>query len=96
LICSIYYKFRIVEREEKIHKIKKVQNKLQCDCLNDLFYGVLCRHQVAIFVKSSVEFIILPFNQRWRKLYYVEEQLLTDPVDLETDSLDESNLVKTC
>jgi len=86
---------RLVERNDKIHKIQVINSKLRCDCQEDLFSGCPCRHLAAIFVKSSavVAFDKLPFNDRWRKLYHVEN--LTDPEYLSpVNNVNEENKVR--
>lgn len=72
-----------MERDNKAHKVQTVNSKLQCDCEEDKFVGIPCRHQVAIFVKRKIDFQSLPFNPRWQKSYYEEKLDLADPAILE-------------
>jgi len=65
---------------------------LKCDCLGDVFSGTPCRHSIVIFIKSTVDFILLPFNQRWCKDFYVEQPTILDPDDLYSTAIcDNSN-----
>jgi len=33
---------------DKLHKVKKIKNKLKCDCGDDLFFGIPCCHLIAV------------------------------------------------
>jgi len=47
------------------------RNKLSCDCLDDVFVGVPCRHLMALIAKGSENLVEnLPFNKRWRLDYF--------------------------
>lgn len=76
LICK-----RIVERKTAKRDIILTNSKLVCLCKDDIYWGIPCRHQVAVFVKSSCSFENLPFNQRWL-LTNTVESFLDDPLDL--------------
>ena len=45
---------------------------LKCDCLNDVYTGIPCRHLIAFVTKtkSNGNFNNLPFNNRWRIDYF--------------------------
>jgi len=73
---------RTVEYNERIHIIKKIENKLYCDCGNDIFVGIPCYHIIAIFVKKEISFHLLKFNNRWELSFYKEETNLIDPPNI--------------
>jgi len=54
---------------------------LVCNCKEDVFIGIPCRHQIAIILKSKCSPKFLPFNQRWL-LSYFEDNLPYDPEEL--------------
>jgi len=71
-----FNRFRAVSRNgyEHIVEVNK-NNKMICDCLDDIYHGIPCRHQIAIVVKKKgVPNYLLPFLNRWRKDYYKEPQ----------------------
>lgn len=72
MVIGVYinnFKFiRKVERNEILHIVKKVGQKLKCDCGDDVFYGIPCRHLVAVVSKVlNNNFDMLLFNKRWKK-----------------------------
>jgi len=81
----LYNVSRIVKRENVRKELKVRSSKLVCICGDDVYWGLPCRHQVAVFVKSTCSFGYLPFNQRWL-LNAVEENFEVDPQDLSPSS----------
>lgn len=47
-----------------------MNSKLKCDCENDVYDGIPCRHQIAIYLKRKISFDCLPFNPRWEKAFF--------------------------
>jgi len=55
--------------------ILKNRNKLSCDCFEDVFTGVPCRHLMALIAKGEEKLSpYLPFNKRWEINYYQDTQ----------------------
>ena len=83
---------RIVERNNKKHCIKLKQKKISCDCGDDVYVGIPCRHLLALFTKEkNFDFSFLNFNERWRIKYFIEPQTEPDPDEdekLQKDSED--------
>jgi len=53
------------------HLVSVKVNKLICDCNDSIFYGLPCRHQLAIAIKTNdFNYDYLPFAKRWSKNYY--------------------------
>jgi len=53
---------------------------LVCDCNDDKFHGVPCRHQMALALKvSNFPLKLLPFAKRWRIDYYKEKNQHKEP-----------------
>ena len=62
-------------------------SKISCPCLDDVYLGLPCRHQIAIFSQKKCVFRQLFFNKRWNLL---ENAVLNpDPLDLEENSIQE-------
>jgi len=56
---------------------------LLCDCKDDVFHGVPCRHQLAIALKTkNFDFKILRFVSRWKKNFYKEPEHMKEPESL--------------
>jgi len=72
----------MTEYQGRFHYIKKIRNKLSCDCNNDIFVGIPFYHIVAVFVKSEIDYNLLDFNKRWTLSFYNEEANPFDPSDL--------------
>ena len=52
-------------------------------CKDDIYCGIPCRHQLAIYIKLNVPKNYLPFNARW--LLSNRCQIFHEPLDLEKD-----------
>ena len=77
-------------RENRTHKVTMTQGKLRCACEEDIFLGIPCRHQIAIFFKFNLQFETLPFDSRWEINYFQnesEEVHLIDPIQIEVSIL---------
>jgi len=81
LILILY--FITVKLEGRVHFVKKIQNKLPYDCLNEIFVGIPCYHVVAIFVKQEINYNLLKFNERWSLDFYKGETNPFDPSSIE-------------
>jgi len=55
----------MVKRGQKETKVDLKNEKLVCSCRDDVFFGIPCRHQLAIFTKLDCLLSWLPFNNRW-------------------------------
>lgn len=74
-----------MERNGVLHEVKMKRGKLQCDCLDEVFTGVPCRHMIMLAnSQKEIKYESLPFNQRWKKDYYREPEL---PPNSPRDSL---------
>ena len=79
-------------RNNVLHEVKLIRKKLHCDCLDDNYYGVPCRHILAIVVKNQgAEWENLLINKRWEILYYQEEEAEKDPEILPPIEKEEEN-----
>ena len=74
-----------MERNGVLNEVKMKRGKLQCDCLDEVFTGVPCRHMIMLAnSQKEIKYESLPFNQRWKKDYYREPEL---PPNSPRDSL---------
>lgn len=75
----------MVKRKGQTRKlvISKESKQLVCPCLDDIFFGVPCRHEVAVFLKADVPLKLLPFNNRWL-LKNSPNEMLEDALHSET------------
>lgn len=56
---------------------------LLCDCNDDIFNGVPCRHQLAIAIKTKqFPSKFLRFAKRWQKNYFVDKKEWEEPLSL--------------
>ena len=56
---------------------------MSCECGDEVFSGIPCRHSVAIATSSNeVNFQSLNFNPRWKISYYNELPENLDPEEL--------------
>ena len=71
-------------RYGKTRQVKLINEKFTCICKDDIYSGIPCRHEVAIFLKcrNSCEFKNLPFHNKWILPLGLEE-LPLNPVNLE-------------
>lgn len=60
---------------------------LKCDCNDDTFLGIPCRHQFALFIRQEVGFDVLPFEKRWVKTFYQEKEDLKDSLPLQNPEI---------
>ena len=44
--------------------------KLMCSCLESVFEGIPCRHELCIYVKASQSLNALNVHPRWHKAYF--------------------------
>jgi len=75
------YVVRIVKRAEKETKVKLKKNLLVCSYKADVYFGIPCRHQLAIYTKLNCSQDYLSFNQRW--LLTNRQPIFNEPLDLE-------------
>jgi len=48
---------------------------LSCECLDDVYYGIPCRHEMAaVCMIKEITLEDLPFLPRWRKDYFKGEK----------------------
>ena len=79
--------FREVKRNQVIRKVTLVSGKLRCDCRDDNFTGIPCRHLLVVATKDpKVEFSSLKINSRWKISYYTEKDDIKDPEELSLKS----------
>jgi len=85
----------VVERNNVKKKVKLIKDKLTCPCNDDIYWGIPCRHEVAIFLKrrNTCSFNYLPFNKRW----LIGENLVLneDPETLTEERDEEVNKLNT-
>ena len=63
-----------MSRNDFFHQVKLIRKKLYCDCGDDVYQGIPCRHILAIVVKNKgAQVENLSINERWQILYYNEE-----------------------
>ena len=89
IILSILYKYRKVwfPSCDRYHIISVKNGKIQCDCLESIYEGIPCRHELCVYLKSSLEISKLNFNQRWNIDYFQTEDL--PPIDEDNLSQEE-------
>jgi len=93
---------RHISRNGVIREIKLIRKKLYCDCLDDLFTGIPCRHIVASVSKDSqLNFENMNFEKRWRIDYFTDIESLKEPLLLkelnqegEEEKIEEITMVK--
>ena len=74
--------FRIVRRLNKQREVKLIRSKLICECQDDVYLGIPCRHQIAVFIKARCALKYLSFNKRWTISFYKDE-IAADPENIE-------------
>ena len=81
-----------MERNEKVHCIKLKNKKLHCDCGEDIYVGIPCRHLLTVLTKEkSLDFYALIFNERWKINFFHETVTAQDLINLKKsrDDLEE-------
>ena len=66
-----------------IHKISLRGNKLICDCLETVYDGIPCRHELCLYIKESLPVSVLNLNDRWSLPYFDPDNLA--PIDGESE-----------
>lgn len=95
---SLYLKivlwfFRKVERKGKVRLVEIKKEKLICNCKEDIFSGIPCRHQFAIVTKEKdLNYKTLPILDRWKISYYSEEIEDKDPDHLQSEHEEEEDI----
>ena len=74
--------------------MRLIRGKLVCECKEDIYFVIPCRHQLAVYTKTKFALNYLPFNKRWLTSFYKDE-LPQDPNNLEEieDSLDNEDVL---
>ena len=76
-------------RNNYIHEAKLINNKLICDCGDDTYIGIPCRHLIAVVVKDNKYGVnVLKFQKRWEINYFQESVEASDDVLLQENQLD--------
>jgi len=71
---------RFVERNEKLHIVNLKNKKIKCDCKDDFYVGIPCRHILAVVSKEKgLDYSTLLFNDRWKLNFHIEEEISQDP-----------------
>ena len=83
---SFFNQGRIVTRESKDRIVRIKNSKFTCECKDDIFLGLPCRHEVAIFLKGNCLYSLLPFNSRWLIEKISNEEIAEDPKIMGEDS----------
>jgi len=79
----IFTVFRQVEVNGISHDVRKAQNKLVCDCGDDIFQGIPCRHLIAVANKAlNNDFSALHFQERWAKSYFNLNDIQKDRIEI--------------
>ena len=93
LSISLSKIIRFSIRNEKQQKLTLANGKVSCSCGDLTFCGIQCRHLVALVCKvDSISYKNLVFNPRWKKNYFVEDQLSQEPDELKEEEKKESYL----
>ena len=81
LLLKLFYIYRMMKncfkdaaatytlefREEKIAGQKENQKKLFCSCMESIFDGFPCRHELALCIMKFKSIDALHFQPRWRQ-----------------------------
>jgi len=72
--------FRVASRSGKERVLKFQNGKVFCECKDDRFIGVPCRHMIALANKeSSIQCHHLPINLRWKINDFEGNQIEEEP-----------------
>ena len=83
---------RIAERNGYKRVLKLKDGLVSCECGDDLFIGVPCRHMIGVANKEpSIHYRNLPINERWRISYCIHpiEEI---EAEFEISSIDEGQV----
>lgn len=71
------------------HKVIVEKKIMICDCKDDIFYGVPCRHEMAIALKTpQISVNLLPFLKSWQLNYFKEREGDKEPETLPKSEAD--------
>lgn len=59
---------------------KNINGILLCSCMESLYEGFPCRHEMCIFIKENMSIQNLNIHQRWTKEYFNLDQLSSPEV----------------
>jgi len=62
---------------------------LICSCLESKFEGLPCRHEFSILIKQTIPITYLNIQPRWKKDFFIPEELPIDDENEEEDFEDE-------
>lgn len=75
-----------------MQEIKLNSGELKCSCGDPIYTGLPCRHLIALVCREEqFGYQDLPFNPRWRKNYFIENQEDQEPEDLDPINKQEEN-----
>jgi len=82
---------RNIERNGHLRKVKLRRGSLECDCKDNIFIGIPCRHMIAAVTKEKgLSFKNLPILERWKTSYYNESVENDEPLELSLQPEDQS------
>jgi len=78
-----------------IREVKLFRKKLLCECNDDVFAGIPCRHLIATVSKDKdLSFENLKFEQRWRIDFFIDTESFKEPALLEEIKEDGEELIE--
>jgi hypothetical protein len=78
-LFDIILDFRTVERNDVSREVAMIKNKLVCACGDAVFWGIPCRHALAIATSErNFKLNMLPISERWLISAYQETDKLKD------------------
>ena len=75
----------------KGHEVALKRKKLQCDCLESIFEGLPCKHELCIYIKESQPISALNIAERWTLEYFKPEDICSHEEFSEEESKDEGD-----
>jgi len=61
--------------DAKVYIVRKINNKIYCECNDSTFYGIPCRHELALCITALKDPNILHFEKRWEIKYFKFEEI---------------------
>lgn len=85
------YIFRKVSIPEKnsFYNVKIKAGKLCCDCLESVYEGLPCRHELCIYIKETRPLNELGIHERWTLNYFTRRNLGVEQEEQETSDEEE-------
>ena len=75
--------------------MKRERGILRCSCLESIYSGIPCKHELYICIKETLEISTLFVNNRWSKAFFKvipqPEEIKEDDLDNEEDGEDQDN-----